>query len=95
MAAVTVAFAAARKRSQTLLGEPVRWPNARAIDRLASAACCSVSVGALRASVLDPVWWRSEMGESKALVFTAAMLTGMIVFEGIERRKSLRAEPAI
>ncbi|WP_425285664.1 DUF6691 family protein [Acidovorax soli] len=35
------------------------------------------------------------MGEGKALVFTAAMLTGMIVFEGIERRKSLRAEPAI
>lgn len=35
------------------------------------------------------------MGESEALVFTAAMLTGMIVFEGIERRKSLRAEPAI
>lgn len=90
-----VAFAAARKRSQSLLGEPVRWPNARAIDRLAFGSLLFGVSWGLAGFCPGPGLAALGMGESKALVFTAAMLTGMIVFEGIERRKSLRAEPAI
>lgn len=94
-APTTVAFAAARKRSQSLLGEPVRWSNARAIDRLAFGSLLFGVSWGLAGFCPGPGLVALGMGESEALVFTAAMLTGMIVFEGIERRKSLRAEPAI
>jgi hypothetical protein len=92
----TVAFAAARKRSQSLLGEPVRWPNAPAIDRSLVFGNLLFSIGwGVTGFCPGPGLVALGMGESKALVFTAAILTGMIVFEGIERRKSQRAEPAI
>lgn len=91
-----VAFAAARKRSHSLLGEPMRWPNARAIDRRLVFGSLLFGVGwGLAGFCPGPGLVALGMGEGKALVFTASMLTGMIVFEGIERRKSLRAEPAI
>lgn len=81
--------------SRSLLGETVRWPNARAIDRLAFGSLLFGVSWGLAGFCPGPGLVALGMGESEALVFTAAMLTGMIVFEGIERRKSLRAEPAI
>ncbi|SDP68633.1 hypothetical protein SAMN05216303_106112 [Rhodoferax sp. OV413] len=87
IAVAAVAFALARRRSHSLLGAPMQLPSARRID-------CRLVIGSLLFGVgwgvagfcPGPALVGLGMGAGKALVFVAAMLAGMGLFEWLERR---------
>lgn len=83
-----VAFAVARRRSVSLLGESMRMPTARQIDRRLVAGSVLFGVGwGIAGFCPGPALVALGAGESKAAVFVAAMIVGMGVFELIERRR--------
>jgi len=83
-----VAFALARRRTATLLGAPLRLPTATAIDRRLLVGSLLFGVGwGLAGFCPGPALVALGMGELKAVVFVAAMLAGMGVFELLERRR--------
>jgi uncharacterized membrane protein YedE/YeeE len=85
-----VAFALAGRRSASLLGTEMRLPSARHIDRRLVAGSVLFGIGWGIAGICPgPGLVSLGMGEIKALVFVAAMLAGMGVFELFERRKRL------
>ncbi|SCK45956.1 hypothetical protein VAR608DRAFT_4498 [Variovorax sp. HW608] len=85
-----VAFALADRRSASLLGAEMRLPSARHIDRRLVAGSVLFGIGWGIAGICPgPGLVSLGMGEVKALVFVAAMLAGMGVFELFERRKRL------
>lgn len=81
-------FALARKRSVSLLGAPMKLPTARRVDRrlLGGSALFGIGWG-LAGFCPGPALVALGMGEAKALVFVAAMLAGMGIFEWLERRE--------
>jgi uncharacterized protein len=81
-----VAFTVARRRALSLLGEPMRLPAAQRIDRrlLAGAALFGVGWG-IAGFCPGPAVVALGIGGPKALVFAAAMLVGMGLFEFFER----------
>ena len=82
-----VAFMAAGKRSASLLGEPMRLPTARHIDRRLVIGSLLFGVGwGIAGFCPGPALVALGMGQRKALVFVAAMLAGMALFEWSERR---------
>lgn len=83
------AFALARRRARSLLGAAMQLPTARAIDRRLVAGSLLFGVGwGLAGFCPGPALVALGMGATKALVFVAAMLAGMGLFEGLERRKN-------
>src|SRR5690348_4338 len=83
-----VAFAVARRRAASLLGAPMRLPSSRRIDRRLLAGSLLFGVGwGIAGFCPGPALVSLGMGEFKALVFVAAMLAGMAVFELLERRQ--------
>jgi len=83
-----VAFALARRRTATLLGAPLRLPTANVIDRRLVGGSLLFGVGwGLAGFCPGPALVALGMGELKAVVFVAAMLAGMGVFELLERRR--------
>lgn len=83
-----VAFALAGRRSSSLLGAEMRLPSKRSIDRrlLAGSALFGVGWG-IAGFCPGPALVSLGMGQIKGLVFVAAMLVGMGVFEFFERRQ--------
>lgn len=83
-----LAFTAARRRDVTLLGLPLRLPTASVIDRRLLVGSLMFGAGwGLAGFCPGPALVALGMGELKALVFVAAMLAGMGVFELLERRR--------
>jgi hypothetical protein len=83
-----VGFALARRREATLLGSPLRLPTASAIDRRLVGGSLLFGVGwGLAGFCPGPALVALGMGELKAVVFVAAMLAGMGLFELLERRR--------
>ena len=81
-----VAFRFARKRSQALLGGPMQLPSARQIDRRLVLGGLTFGVGwGLAGFCPGPALASLAIGGSKPLIFTAAMLVGMVIFEVLER----------
>jgi len=88
-----VAFAAARRRTRSLLGEPMQLPTATAIDRRLLAGALLFGAGwGLAGFCPGPALVALGLGEGKAAVFVAAMLAGMGLFEFVQRRR-LAARP--
>jgi uncharacterized membrane protein YedE/YeeE len=84
-----VAFAVAGKRTSTLLGAPLALPTARGIDRGLVLGSLAFGVGwGLAGFCPGPALVALGAGKVKALVFVAAMLVGMLVFELVERARS-------
>jgi len=82
-----VAFAIARRRGTTLLGLSLKLPTARHIDRRLVGGGLLFGAGwGLAGFCPGPALVAFGMGELKAVVFVAAMLVGMGVFELFERR---------
>ena len=80
------AFAWARNRSVTLLGTPMQMPQAGQIDRRLVLGSLGFGVGwGLTGFCPGPALVALGAGQTKALVFVAAMLVGMVVFEFAER----------
>lgn len=83
-----VAFAVARRRTVSLLGAEMRLPSSRHIDRRLVVGSLLFGVGwGIAGFCPGPALVALGMGEAKALVFVAAMLAGMGLFEFLEWRK--------
>lgn len=86
-----VAFFSARHRTRSLLGAPMRLPTTDRIDRRLVTGSLLFGVGwGVAGFCPGPALVALGMGEPKAAVFVAAMLAGMGIFEGLERRKKRR-----
>ncbi|MES1978415.1 MAG: DUF6691 family protein [Pseudomonadota bacterium] len=89
------AFLLARNRTRSLLGAAMRLPDARHIDRRLVLGSLLFGVGwGVAGFCPGPGLAALGMGESKALVFVAAMLAGMVVFELVEKLRSPRLQSA-
>lgn len=82
------AFFLARNRTVSILGAKMKIPVARHIDRRLIVGSALFGIGwGIAGFCPGPGLVALGMGETKALVFVAAMLAGMLVFELLERRK--------
>ena len=80
-----VAFAAARRRTRSLLGEPMQLPTRTAIDRRLIIGALLFGAGwGLAGFCPGPAIVALGLGEVKAVVFVAAMLAGMGLFELVD-----------
>jgi hypothetical protein len=90
------AFAFARRRSTTLLHLPMNLPTAHKLDRRLVGGSLLFGVGwGVAGFCPGPALVALGMGEAKAVVFVAAMLVGMGLFEvleGLKRRTRAQAE---
>ena len=86
-----IAFAIAGKRTVSILGADMKLPTARHIDRRLVGGSLLFGIGwGVAGFCPGPGLVALGMGEAKAAVFVAAMLAGMALFEGLERRKKGR-----
>lgn len=90
-----VAFTAAERRTASWLGEPMRLPVARQIDRRLVGGSLLFGVGwGIAGFCPGPALVAIGMGQAKAVVFVAMMLVGMGAFEAIEQVRSARKSHA-
>jgi len=83
------AFRVAARRRQSLLGEPMHLPTATRIDRRLVLGSLAFGVGwGLAGFCPGPALASLATGAVQPLIFCAAMLAGMGIFELIERRSS-------
>ena len=88
------AFAWARRRTTSLLGTPMNLPSSTAIDRRLLGGSLLFGVGwGLAGFCPGPALVALGMREHKALLFVAAMLAGMALFELLEGRRARRRPP--
>lgn len=87
-----LAFQTASKRKASLLGAEFRLPTSRLIDRRLVAGGVLFGVGwGVAGFCPGPALVSLGAGQMKALVFVAAMVAGMLLFEFFERVKRARA----
>lgn len=90
LAVAVPAFALARRRRASLVGTPIAMPASREIDRRLVAGSALFGVGwGLAGFCPAPALVVLGMGDAKAVVFVAAMLAGMALFEWRERRRAV------
>jgi uncharacterized protein len=83
-----IAFAMANKRTVSLIGAEMKLPAARHIDRRLVVGSALFGIGwGVAGFCPGPGLVALGMGEAKAVVFVAAMLAGMAVFEFLERHE--------
>ena len=88
-----VAFAVARRRALSFLGAEMKLPSARHIDRRLVLGSLAFGIGwGIAGFCPGPALVALGMGQAKAVVFVAAMIGGMGLFELRERAKA--APPA-
>jgi uncharacterized membrane protein YedE/YeeE len=88
IAAGALAFALARRRTRTLLGDAMPLQAKNGVDRRLVAGSLLFGAGwGLAGFCPGPALVALGMGESKAIVFVLAMLAGMGLFELIEARR--------
>lgn len=97
--AILVGFAAFRvagKRERALLGDAMRLPTATHIDRRLVLGGLAFGAGwGLAGFCPGPALASLATGGAKVLIFTGAMVAGMVVFEVLERgRTALRQRTA-
>ena len=89
------AFLFAKKRSRSLLGADMKLPMGRSIDRRLVIGSTLFGIGwGVAGFCPGPGLVALGMGEVKALVFVAAMLVGMALFERLEKRRSTEQRAA-
>lgn len=80
------AFAVARKRQRSLLGAPMRLPMAVRIDRRLVLGSLAFGAGwGLAGYCPGPALSSLALGGEKPMIFTLAMLAGMVLFEVFDR----------
>lgn len=83
-----VAFAIAKRRKMSFLGLPINLPTSRHIDRRLLGGGLLFGIGwGIAGFCPGPALANLGMGEVKAVVFVAAMLVGMTLFEFFEHRR--------
>jgi uncharacterized membrane protein YedE/YeeE len=84
-----VGFGIAGKRPTTLLGAPMQLPTTRVIDRRLILGSMTFGIGwGLAGFCPGPALVALGAGQFKAVVFVAAMVAGMFVFDLIERARA-------
>lgn len=84
----SIAFAFSRRRTLSLLGSKMTLPTARHIDRRLVVGSLLFGIGwGVAGFCPGPGLVGVGMGEVKAMIFVAAMLVGMGLFEWLERRR--------
>ena len=82
------AFGVAKKRTTSMFGGAKQLPTSRDIDRRLIGGSVMFGAGwGLAGFCPGPALVSVGAGQSKAIVFTIAMLLGMVVFEMLERRR--------
>jgi uncharacterized protein len=91
-----VAFRLAGKRERALLGDAMRLPTVTRIDRRLVLGGLAFGAGwGLAGFCPGPALASLATGGAKAMIFTGAMVAGMVVFECLERgRAALRQRTA-
>jgi uncharacterized membrane protein YedE/YeeE len=86
------AFFLARRRTVSILKAEMRMPSGRRIDRRLVAGSLLFGIGwGVAGFCPGPALVALGMGQLKALVFVAAMLAGVGLFEWLERRRQSKA----
>lgn len=86
------AFTVARRRTRSVLGEPMHLPMRRDIDRRLVLGSLGFGIGwGLAGFCPGPALVAAGAGQVKALVFVAAMAGGMALFECLERYRQARS----
>lgn len=89
--AITVgllAFTLAKRRNETFLGAPINMPTSRVIDKRLVLGSLAFGIGWGLAGICPgPGLVLVGSGNAQGMVFVAAMLVGMGIFELLERRK--------
>ncbi|MRW87521.1 YeeE/YedE family protein [Pseudoduganella sp. FT26W] len=87
----SIAFQRASKRERSFLGDVMQLPIASNIERRLVLGSLMFGVGwGLAGFCPGPALASLLSGGSKLMIFTAAMVVGMAVFEALERRKAAR-----
>jgi len=82
------AFMFAKDRTRSLIGADMKLPSGRTIDRRLVAGSTLFGMGwGVAGFCPGPGLVALGLGEVKALIFVAAMLAGMGIFELVERRR--------
>jgi uncharacterized membrane protein YedE/YeeE len=95
IAIAAIGFAMVRRRTRSVLGAELMLPTKRDIDRRLVIGSAAFGIGwGVAGFCPGPAIVALGAGEVKALVFVAAMVAGMLLFEVIERRArvSMRAQ---
>jgi len=88
-----LAFALARRRSATLLGEALHLPTSRAVDRRLVLGSTLFGIGwGIAGFCPGPALTSLGTGNPKAILFVVGMLAGMGIFTLLERVR-LSAKP--
>jgi hypothetical protein len=88
-------FQVAARRRRTLLGDAMRLPTATRIDRRLVLGSLAFGAGwGLAGFCPGPALASLATGGARVLLFTGAMLAGMIVYELLERARSGTARSA-
>lgn len=83
-----LAFGIARKRTTSVFGGAMQLPTSRDIDKRLIGGSLLFGAGwGLAGFCPGPAIVSVGAGQPKAIVFTLAMLIGMVVFEVLERRR--------
>ena len=89
------AFLVAKKRTRSFIGAEMKLPTASAIDsRLLTGSALFGAGWGVAGFCPGPGLVALGAGEPKALVFVAAMLTGMVIFSWREKRVNASAASA-
>lgn len=87
IAVASVAFGVAGRRTLSLMGQEMKLPTSRTVDRRLVGGSLLFGIGwGIAGFCPGPALVALGMGEGKAAVFVAAMLAGMGAFELLERR---------
>lgn len=89
-----VAFRFAAERDKSLLGEVMRLPTANQIDRRLVLGGLAFGIGWGLAGYCPGPALASVAGGGKPLIFAAAMVAGMVIFELFERLPARRKQAA-
>ena len=88
IAVALLPFTLAKKREQSLLGLPMQLPNKREIDRRLIGGSLLFGIGWGIAGICPgPAVAILLTGHWQVILFVAAMLIGMALFEALERRE--------
>lgn len=83
-----LAFILAKRRNETFLGAPINMPTSRVIDKRLVLGSLAFGIGWGLAGICPgPGIVLVGSGNAQGMVFVAAMLVGMGIFELLERRK--------
>lgn len=96
VAVASIAFGVAGRRTLSLMGQEMKLPSSRTVDRQLVGGSLLFGIGwGIAGFCPGPALVALGMGEGKAAVFVVAMLAGMGAFELLDRQANARNAKAV